>query len=340
MYGHLMNMTDDTGIIQFADKSKPLLESGYTVDDNARALIVAVDMKDKEREHLTNIYSKFMEEAQDESGIWQNLKVKDKFLPIINSEDSIGRSVFAASYALDCGISDTQERARKMLKKALPQALKLTSPRAVAYALLGIANLIISAGRSELLPKAKDMAYRLIKLYEINHGPGWMWFEDRLTYCNAVLPHSLFGYYRASGDAKALQVAKDTLDFLTDALLKKGYLNIVGNRGWWHKESFIPPYDQQPVDAASVVLACLEAYTVTGKKEYIIKAETAYAWYWGKNINNVPLYNEKTEGCHDALVPEGVNLNQGAEAVVSFLMAHQVLHDVIDRHREKLMPAV
>ena len=105
-------------------------------------------------------------------------------------------------------------------------------------------------------------------------------------------------------------------------------MNIVGNQGWWTRKSKIPPYDQQPVDAASVVLASLQAYIATGEKHHIAKAQIAYNWYLGENINNLPLYNEKTEGCHDALVPHGVNLNQGAEAVISFLMAHQVLESI------------
>lgn len=340
MYRHLVNMTDSTGIIQFADKSRPLKESGYTVDDNARALVVAMGMEAEERERLINIYARFLEEAQDSKGVWQNLKVDGKFLPVLNSEDSIGRGILAASFAVDCGIPETEKMARKMLKKALPRALQFNSPRALAYTLLGVVNLISCCRNLYLLPKAKNMAQRLIRLYEMNRGQNWLWFEDRLTYCNALLPHSLFSFYRVSGDSSALKVARDTLNFLIDSLFQKGYLNIVGNRGWWQKESLIPPYDQQPVDAASVVLACLEAFIVTGEMEYIFKAQTAYDWYWGKNINGVPLYNEDTQGCHDALVPDGVNLNQGAEAVISFLMAHQVLKDVIEKKRQRLIPAV
>lgn len=340
MYRHFLNMTDSTGIIQFADKSKPKKESGYTVDDNARALLVAMDMETEEKERLINIYIRFLDEAQDSRGIWQNLKLDGKFLPVINSEDSMGRGILAASFALDCGISETEKMAKNMLKKALPRAFQFNSPRAVSYALLGVANLINCAGCIWLMPHAKRMAYKLINLYEMNRSPDWLWFEDKLTYCNAVIPHALFGFYRVSGDARALKVARDTLNFLTDSLFQKGYLNIVGNRGWWHKQSFIPPFDQQPVDAASVVLACLEAFTVTGESEYMYKAKTAYDWYWGKNINGIPLYNKDTQGCHDALVPDGVNLNQGAEAVVSFLMAHQIIKDVTEKKRQKLIPAV
>ena len=52
-------MTNSTGMVQFSDKSRPLLESGYTVDDNARALIVAIAMEEMEREKLIKTYSNF-----------------------------------------------------------------------------------------------------------------------------------------------------------------------------------------------------------------------------------------------------------------------------------------
>lgn len=333
-------MTDDTGIIQFCYKSEPLLESGYTADDNARALIVAMGMKEIERQRLINTYVNFLTDAQGPDGIWENLKVNDKFYPIINSEDSIGRGILAVSCALDCGIKEAEDKAREMLKKVLPRALKLNSPRAMSYVLLSLSNIIDTYGNINLMPHAQHIADRLIKLYDMSHSRGWHWFEDRLTYCNALLPHALFGFYSISGYTRALKTAKNTLDFLTDSLFKKGYLNIVGNQGWWQKQSRIPPYDQQPVDAGSIVLACLQAYIATGAEEYIEKAYMAYEWYWGKNINNVPLFNSQTEGCHDALVPDGVNLNQGAEAVISFLMSHQVLNDVKEKKNLRFIPAV
>ncbi|HHY71614.1 MAG TPA: hypothetical protein GX519_08245 [Thermoanaerobacterales bacterium] len=340
MYAHFKHMTDSTGIIQFCDISNPLRESGYTVDDNARALIVAIGMEELERERLIKTYIRFLQEAQTSDGTWQNLKVHDKYYTVINSEDSIGRGILAASYAVDCNIAEVRNAAYKMLKRVLPKAVNVNSPRAVSYVLLGIINIIDYLGDIDLMPQAKHLAYKLIRLYDLSRSFEWHWFEDRLTYCNAVLPHALFGFYVISKDAKVLKVARNTLDFLTNSLFQKGYLNIVGNQGWWIKRSQMPPYDQQPVDAASVTLACLQAFVVTGEKEYIEMAQKAYDWYWGKNLNNLPLYNENTQGCHDALVPYGVNLNQGAEAVISFLMAHQVLRDVKVRKQGILIPAV
>lgn len=340
MYGHFKRMTDSTGIIQFSDISNPVIESGYTVDDNARALIVAIGMEERERERLIKTYITFLQEAQNPDGTWQNLKVLDKYYTVINSEDSIGRGVLAASFAASCNITETQNAAKKMLKHVMPKAIHVNSPRAIAYVLMGIVKMIASLKSINMIPQANYLAYKLLKLYELNRSTKWHWFEDRLTYCNAVLPHALFGFYAVSEETKVLTVAKNTLNFLVHSLFQKGYLNIVGNQGWWVKKNQIPPYDQQPVDAASVVLACLQAYVVTGEKEYIEIAQIAYDWYWGKNINNLPLYNEKTQGCHDALVPHGVNLNQGAEAVISFLMAHQVLHDIKAKRNELLIPAV
>ncbi|TYP57804.1 hypothetical protein [Thermosediminibacter litoriperuensis] len=341
MYRHLLRMTDSTGIIQFSDKSRPLKSSGYTVDDNARALLVAINMEEKERERLSRIYAGFLEEAQEDSGIWNNLKLEDRFLPVLNSEDCIGRAFMAASFAAGSDLEDIKQASQRMLRKSLGKALNVQSPRAVAYVLLGLVSLINNLKiYSRLYPAAKKLAYRLVKSYDECHTSTWRWFEEKLTYCNALLPHSLFAFYAISGDRKVLEVARNTLRFLTDSLFKKGYLNIVGNRGWWQKESEMPLYDQQPVDAASIILACLQAFLSTGEREYALKAKVAYDWYWGKNINEIPLINRETQGCHDALTPDGVNQNQGAEALVSFLLAHQILKEIEGRKEMVSIPAV
>lgn len=210
----------------------------------------------------------------------------------------------------------------------------------MAYVMLGMIQLIEVKGWHWLFLRTKKIAKNLIQLYEASSSREWQWFEDRLTYCNALLPHSLFAYYMLSGDEKACLVAGKTLKFLTDSLFQKGYLNIVGNRGWWRRETHLPLYDQQPVDAASIVLACLQAFLATGEGEYLQKAQQGFRWYWGENINKTPLFNAKTQGCHDALVPDGVNLNQGAEAVISFLMAHQVLTSIKREEQSSIIPAV
>lgn len=336
-------MTNATGMLQFSDKSKPLTDSGYTIDDNARALIVALSMENMYRDKLSKIYAKFLSQTQAEDGTWYNLKVHDKFYPILNSDDSIGRGILAASFAINSGIKEVEDISSEILDKMLSKATRLESPRSMAYVLLGLVNLIDTNSyidSDKLIKEAEFIVNRLVKLYKIECSKGWHWFEDRLTYCNAVLPHSLFGYYTITGDKQICEVAKDTLGFLTDSLFKKGYLNVVGNDGWWLKNKRMPLYDQQPVDAAATVLACLQAFVAVGDRRYLEKAKRAYEWYWGKNINGITLYNKETEGCHDALIPNGINLNQGAEAIISLLMAHQMLKNLEEERSIQIIPAV
>lgn len=325
-YRHLRTLTDNTGMIQFARGAQPDPNSGYTVDDNARALLVALRMEGEEREQYAQIYIRFLYSAQRENGEWCNLKLKRGFVPYLDSEDSVGRAFAACSVAADCDIEEVRRLARKMVVKALPAVFELKNPRSMAYALLGSIKsyFVFPQYRGVLAWAAGEFSDRLIDLYSRNMSSSWKWFEDSLTYCNAILPHALFAYYAFSGDQKALRAAEEAMGFLRDKLLEKGYLHIIGNRGWWSRGKEIPLYDQQPVDACSMVLACLEAFQATGKKDYLSMADIARAWYWGKNINKVSLYNVETGGCHDALTPEGVNLNQGAEAVISFLFTQQV----------------
>lgn len=333
-YSHLKRMTDDTGIIQFAKHERPLKESGYTVDDNARALLVAVNMDNAENEAFADTYLRFISNAQRPDGSFINLKVGDTFLPTIDSEDSIGRAFMACCFILrENGISeDLKKTAMNIIDKTLPVISRIRSLRAASYILIGLLSLITGGyGDNAAYKSAGDIARYLKKNYRENRTDSWKWFEGWLTYCNAVLPHSLFSYYTVSGDRDSLNVAEESLGFLTDSLLKNGYLSVVGNRGWWRKNSDMPPFDQQPVDAASVVLACLQGYLATNKKEYIEKASLSYEWYWGKNINRLSLYNENTGGCHDALVPDGLNMNQGAEAIVSFLLTYQMMREILEK---------
>lgn len=336
-YRHLKRMTDNTGIIQFAKQETPLKESGYTVDDNARALLVAVNSGGAEDIPSADTYLNFLLSAQKPDGGFTNLRVGNTFLPTIDSEDSIGRAFMACCFVLyGAGASDELKKtSKKIIENTLPVIPKIRSLRAVSYILIGLVALANAGwGNPTIYKYAGEIARYLKARYQENKTDTWKWYEGWLTYCNAVLPHSLFTFYSLSGDRDSLNIAEESLGFLTDSLLKKGYLSVVGNRGWWQRNSVMPPFDQQPVDAASVVLACLEGYLTTGKNEYLSKATLSYEWYWGKNINKLNLYNENTGGCHDALVPDGLNMNQGAEAIVTFLLTYQMMNEILEEKEE------
>ncbi|MGD0621865.1 MAG: hypothetical protein ABSA82_05295 [Thermacetogeniaceae bacterium] len=327
-YCHLKRLTDEGGMLQFSMLRTPDPDSGYTVDDNARALLVALNMEGEERRELVDAYIRFLGAAQRIDGGWHNWKLDGRFVTTIDSEDSQGRAFLSCCAASLCELEDVREAGRGMAMRALPVLFGLRSPRAVAYALLGIClNPGLSDRRSGVLAGvARDFSDYLIGLYSTSRHQGWQWFEEVLTYCNGILPHALFAYYSFAQDRKALRVARDTLGWLTDALFARGYLSIVGNRGWWRRGAEMPCYDQQPVDACSMALAYARAFRVTGDSQYRSLAELAYDWYRGNNINRISLYDAATGGCYDALTPEGVNLNQGAESLLSLLLSQQVIN--------------
>ncbi|MGD0153613.1 MAG: hypothetical protein ABSC17_07615, partial [Thermacetogeniaceae bacterium] len=255
-YRHLKGMTDATGLLQFARLNTPDPESGYTGDDNARALLVALNMKEQERPELVRTYIRFLETARRSDGGWRNWKLGGRFVATIDSDDSQGRMFLACCAASLCDLDDVRESGRRMALRALPALTTVKSPRAAAYALLGICkNPGLSNRRRELLASAaRDFAGYLIHLYGSCKSPGWLWFEQSLTYCNGILPHALFAYYSMTQDRKALRVARETMGWLSEALFARGYLSIVGNRDWWLQGRAIPCYDQQPVDACSMTL--------------------------------------------------------------------------------------
>ncbi len=318
-YKHFLNLTDETGILQFSRLHRPDPNSGHTLDDNARALMLAISMEDGH--DLAMKYVSFMDSCQQEDGSWSNWLLKGRYTSLINSEDSIGRALLACSLGSMCKWEDISVRCQRIFQRNLPQVINFSSPRAIAYTLIALV-------KGEAIKKVhtmNTMADYLLNLYQSKKSADWYWFEDYMTYCNGVLPQAMISVYEINGDKRFLKAGLETLNFLNDILFRDGFLNIVGNQGWYQKGKTIPLFDQQPVDAASIAFACHEAYTITAKSEYLDMAQKAHAWYFGANINQLSLYDQESGGCYDALTEKGVNLNQGAEAVLSLLMTEHLM---------------
>lgn len=314
-YKHFLNMTDAMGMLQFSQLNSPDPGSGYTLDDNARALMVALNME--EGHELAFRFASFLKKCeQTEDGSWCNLFIDGKFSSRCDSEDSIGRALLACSMGTLSQWEDIARLCTTLMDHNLPRVINFSSPRAIAYTLLA---LCIGPGldKKHLL---NTIAEYLLSLYRKKKSKSWYWFEDYLTYCNGILPQAMLAVYAINGDKRFLKAGLDSLNFLNSILFREGYLNIIGNQGWYSKGGNIPLYDQQPVDAASASFACYEAYKVTARSEYLKLAELAHAWYRGNNIHELSLYNPHTGGCFDAITKDGVNLNQGAEAILSLLL--------------------
>ncbi|MDR1617222.1 MAG: hypothetical protein LBR98_09485 [Syntrophomonadaceae bacterium] len=324
-YKHLLTMTDEYGILQFSVLDQPDPDSGYTIDDNSRGLIVSLGMNGGEA--LSVIYVNNLYRAQQTDGNWSNLFLKGQYCSRFNSEDSVGRSLLACSLAASATCAHTSLIGWRILEKQLIKAENFRSPRAISYAILALTK-----GPACLLRDNKKwgllnlLCSRLLTFYHQSKSASWYWFEDTVTYCNSVMPHALWSAYKIIPDKKVLICAQDSLQFLNNLQFLPGYLNVIGNGGWYQREKpGLPPlYDQQPVEAASAAFACYEAYTAAGSPQYYQQFKLARQWFHGKNLNSQTLIDKKSGGCYDGLTPVGTNLNQGAESLLSYLLVEQL----------------
>ena len=329
---HLLRMTDDTGIFQHAVYHLPNYREGYTTDDNARALVLALllDLLDAEHyvdmEMLASRYLAFIWYAfNPEIGRFRNfLSFEGSWLEDVGSEDSHGRALWSLGAVLGYTSSEGLKGvATRLFGQALSATLELKSPRAWAFSLLGIhAYLRRFSGDRAVSQAGQTLAEQLVACYHQTRGPGWYWFEDVVTYNNATLPHALLLSSQWMGREDLREVALESLSWLAEIQTSpKGYFMPVGSNGFYPRGGEQARFDQQPIEASAMVSACLEAYRVTEDKYWYRQALSAFGWFLGHNDIGMPLYDSTTGGCHDGLHSDRLNQNQGAESTLAFLLA-------------------
>lgn len=329
---HMKKLTDNKGMIQFAKGSTPDKLSGYTVDDNARALITAVVhnkiTKSPYSEELIKTYIKFLEFAQEKNGHYKNNHKNENEFTDTYSEDALGRVLWALG--LTCRKSkdpEIIELANKLFKKSKARAKKIESSRARSFAITGLYHHYKKYKDPSDLKLLKKHSNALVRLYQEHATHDWHWFEDFLTYSNAKIPMSLFYAYDLTKKDQYLDVAQDSLHFLSDITFEEDILHPIGQNGWFKKNGKRSYFDQQPIDAAAMVLAYLAAYKATKDDHYMEKASLAFNWFLGQNHLKQMLYDEGTGGCFDGLGKYSLNLNQGAESTVAYLMSRVLLEE-------------
>ncbi|MBU4331744.1 glycosyltransferase, partial [Patescibacteria group bacterium] len=324
---HLLNSTDEVGIIQHAKHSVNDRRSGYTTDDNARALIAATmyqkRFRDPESLKLVNTYLSFLYHAQRKDGRFHNfMDYNRKFLDSIGSEDCFGRALWATGYVSSSSIYENVRMTAKFIfDNAVKNIYRLKSPRAFAFSILGLYYYSQKFSSQDILRRTRKMADRLVSLYKEQSAKDWKWFEKEITYSNGRLPEALFLAYELTKNKKYLEAARESLDFLTNLVILGGRLVLIGHNGWYNYKGKRAYFDQQPVDAASMVQTFLTVHRITKKEEYYDKAVISFNWFLGQNSIDQPLYDEITGGCFDGLLPNCVNLNQGAESTICYLLA-------------------
>lgn len=324
---YLTALTNKFGVVQFANHTKPDGKSGYTLDDNARAMIVSCmhyNLAKNIKLNRIRTYLDYIKRSQHVDGKIYNYFDHNKKLDLKQwSPDAQGRTLWATGYLISTKKlpKEIKDEAEDVFNKALGVMETVVFPRSIAFTIIGLYFYNKAVPSKEKIGILKRLADKLVLFYENNHSDEWQWFEDNLTYSNSKIPESLFYAYLATKDKRYLDVAQQALNFLSSVTFVDGVFAPIGHDGWYFKNGKKAHFDQQPVDTSSMVQTLVLASRITRKKEYSKKAITAFQWFLGKNSLNQVVYDESTGGCRDGIGESSVNHNQGAESTISYLMA-------------------
>ncbi|MFZ5669473.1 MAG: glycosyltransferase [Pseudomonadota bacterium] len=329
--GGVRRLTDDVGIHQHSRFAVPDRNHGYCVDDNARALILmrrlrALGWPAAEIEPLATTYAAFVDHAWNpEAGRFRNFMGYDRqWLEDVGSDDSVARAWWAVAVtAADPEAGALRDWARDMARKVSPHLDGFTALRTYAFLVLGLSALVTDEPR---LGHERDLLERLSEglagVLDGRQTGRWLWFEDVLTYDNARLPEALLRAGRVLRNDRLVEAGLRALDWLCERQTGAGgVFRPVGTGNFHTPLSVAEPFDQQPLEAAATVDACVAAFAATGEGRWLAEARRAFDWFAGRNDLGVPLADPASGECYDGLTPIGPNLNQGAESVLAFQMA-------------------
>ncbi|VGO18137.1 Phosphatidyl-myo-inositol mannosyltransferase [Pontiella sulfatireligans] len=325
---HLRRLTDDTGMIQHAKYIVPNYAEGYCIDDNARALIVGIMLAELELGNgqsleLSSRYLAFIAYAfNPKTERFRNfMDYQRNWLETSGSDDSQGRTLWALGTVMGRStLSSLRGIASGLFEQAIPSILAIKSPRAWAFALIGIHEYLRRFEGDRLVNQIRDqLADRLVELYHANRSDEWRWFEDRLTYCNAVLPHAMLMCGQWIPNSDLTEIGLESLHWLTDMQRSDDHFSPIGSNGFYVKGGERARFDQQPVEAHAMASASLEAYRCTGDVYWLNEARRTFDWFLGNNDLGISLYDHTSGGCRDGLHPDRPNENQGAESTLAFI---------------------
>ncbi len=327
--GHLLSMCDDTGMLQHAVHSVADRSHGYCVDDNARALLLACTLGRMREpcipETLSARLAAFIQHAWNpDTRRFRNFMSFDRrWLEDRGSEDSHGRTLWALG---ECARADTsvsrRQWAASLFAEALPTTQAFTSPRAWGFTLLGLNAYRSVVGGNVQANRIRDiLAGRLMAILAETASDDWVWFEGGLSYDNARLCQALIATGISTGTRAYQDAGLRSLRWLMEKqTTSTGLFRPIGTDGFGELRMTPRPFDQQPVEAAATISACLAAWTATGDPAWNLDAERALSWFHGGNDLGVSLVDVDTGGCRDGLHPDRPNENLGAESVLSYLL--------------------
>lgn len=334
---HIRRLTDFTGLIQHAKYGIPNFREGYCLDDNSRALILMImtyhQFRTKEALELFPIYLSYIHYMQRDDGYFRNfLSFSRQYLDEKGSEDSFGRTIWALGYLISSSPNSSyREFAEEMFACSAPNFKELKYIRGVANTLIGISYYLKAHPSDEkMLSELNHLTDFMLSAYRKSNSTGWHWFEDEMTYDNAILPLALLHCYEITGNEEVKKTAIESLSFLQSLTFEDDYFSPVGNDGWLPRGKKKPGFDQQAIETMAMVLMYSQAYHLTQKPEFLTRMKECYLWFHGLNVLRLPLYDAETNGCCDGLQAGQLNRNQGAESTLAYLISHLAVLRSID----------
>lgn len=345
---HVKKLTTAFGIIQFSHINHPDMASGYTLDDNARALIAMcryyeLTADEGVLDYIT-IYLQFIDYCKQPGGKFLNYVNEEGHFSLQNGgtnlADSNGRTVWALGYMLSLKHLFPYKMihmAERLLQEALVIVTDVYSTRAMAFSIKGLYyyNLVSPTDANKAL--IIQLSNRLVQMYRHETDDMWKWFESYLTYANSVIPEALLCAWQVTGDPVYRDIALTSFDFLSSKIFSQSQLQVISNKHWMHKEGTMvfEPGGEQPIDVAYTILALDRFYKVFEDERYLHQLRIAFSWFLGNNHLHRIVYNPCTGGCYDGVEANDVNLNQGAESTLSYLIARLTIESY---HKSNLPP--
>ena len=333
---HLRCLTDGVGLLQHADGQIPAYRHGYSLDDNARAIIVlATACKHENNEEYVQLITKyfsFFRYMMQQSGLMKNFLTFDlRQMDDDFSDDVYGRSVWAMGYLTRYAPNDALfQSALDTFQQLMPAMDHLKYARGYANCIFGLFHYHKRFPDQErFITKIQQVADLLCERFEQHQRENWHWFEDALTYDNGLIPASLYVAYDVTFNENYLQTAEKSRLFLESKCFKHNWLSLVGNKRWLRFDTNEELFAQQPVDALAMMVMYKSAFLTTRQPEHIEKLKRCYYWFLGHNDLNISLYDKETKGCNDGIEQDGANRNQGAESTISWLLARLLMRKLI-----------
>ncbi|RFS24047.1 glycosyltransferase [Chitinophaga silvatica] len=343
---HIDRLTDEFGMLQFSIHDVPDPTFGYTLDDNARALIAMCMYSSELKSNsfvntLMRKYAQFINYCQRPSGKFLNYVDSNGDFNEMNEEvsleDANGRTIWALGYVLHTHEHlpfDVVQTAMAGLRRSYVWIPDLQAPRAIAFAMKGLYYALSYRNREIAHELLTLLAEKLYNYYITEADENWHWYESCLTYGNAVMPEAMMMAYQVTGKIEYKRIAEESLAFLCSKTFTESYMKLISNKTWFHRGVECHPEDggEQSIEVAYTMLALNTFYNITKNNSYLDKMRLAFSWYLGNNHLKQLVYNPLTYGCYDGLEKNNINQNQGAESTVCYLIA-RLLMEQWNKHK-------